>query len=259
MQATISQTRVTEALADVYRGWVGYGFENSHVDRMARRNSFAFIIGVLLDGGGVTADQAWRGMINLGRRLARVGVPFTPKAVAAMPLRRLKRLAAEEPCIHRFHALMASYIKGAARHIAKAHRGDADALLEAISAREVFHRLIAIKGIGDKKANMAVRLLVDELGYEYEDIDLMNVPVDVHVIRVCERSGLVERGANRVIIQRAAVAFYPEAPWTLDAAWTIGKNWCTATRPHCDGNPDASECDEAATACPLRKVCPRHT
>ncbi len=245
------------ALAAVYADWAGYGFGDRHVDKLVRRNSFAFIIGVLFDGGGVKADQAWAGMVNLGKRLKREDVEFEPEAVAGLHLNTLKRLAAEKPCVHRYHPTMAKFTKLAAKKIVDEYGGDADAVLDAYSAREVFHRLMRFKGISDKKANMAVRLLSDELGYDYEDVEYMNVPVDVQVVRVFRRSGLTPATAKRAEIQKVACELYPEAPWTLDAAWHIGVTWCKEGKAMCDGDAAAEEGEERREPCSLSKVCPK--
>lgn len=258
MVPTEAQEMVAGKLAEIYEDWVGYGLTgNLKIDNLARENSFAFIVGVLLDGGGVTADQAWRGMLNLHKRLQEIGMPFTPKGVAGLHLNTLKSLTARKPCVHRFHGEMARMIKAAAVKIVDEYGGDSDAVFDVYSAREAFHRLMAFTGIGDKKANMAVRLLVDEFEYDFEDVEHMNVPVDVHVIRVFRRTGLTPAGVGRYEIQRAAAALYPEAPWTLDAAWHIGLNWCKESGPICDGDSVAAGCHDYANPCPLKSVCPQ--
>ena len=257
MAPSKAQHKVAEKLAEVYADWIGYGFGTRHLDKLVAKNSFAFIIGVLFDGGGVTAEQAWAGMYNLGTRLKREKVAFDPQAVAGLHLSTLRRLAAEKPCVHRYHPTMAKFTKLAAKKIVDEYGGDADAVFDAYSAREVFHRLMKFKGISDKKANMAVRLLCDELGYEYEDVGHMNVPVDVQVVRVFRRSGLTPPTANRAEIQKAACDLYPEAPWTLDAAWNIGYQWCKESKAMCDGDPTAEEGEERREPCPLSKVCPK--
>lgn len=254
---TQAQKDVAAALVGVYKGWVGKGFGNGPIGKLVKSNRFAFLVAVILDGGGVSADQAWQGMANFAARLKRKKIPFTPSAVATTHLATLKVLAAEKPCIHKYHANMARFIKKAARRIVDDYGGDADELFDAFTAREVFFRLMEFEGIGDKRANMAVRLLVDELGEKYRDAQHMNVPVDVQVERVFQRAGLAGANASRTEIQQTAARLNPDAPWALDSAWHVGYTWCTASARYCDGDPAADEGTDQSEFCPLSAVCPR--
>ena len=248
--------RIVQAIASLYDEWAGGGsLVSGPVDRLAKSNRFAFLVGVLLDEQ-MRYEGAWRGMVNLKQRLAREGVPFTPADIASLHLGTLKRLAKEKPAIHRFPNKMAERIKKAAQHIVDAYGGDPDAVLDTHTARELYFRLKEFDGISDKKANMAILLLIDELGYDYADRHHINVPVDRHVTRVFRRTGLVPPSGGREAIQRKAVELLPAAPWKLDGTFSIGDNWCTSEEALCNGYPEGNDYD-ALPPCPLAGVCRR--
>lgn len=90
------------------------------------------------------------------------------------------------------------------------------------------------------------RILMDEEQYHPspDDLRLIDVKPDVHVVRVFHRSGLTQRPDGRLCIE-AARRLNPEFPGRLDwPAWEIGRKCCH------DNAPDCSEC-------PIDCVCPK--
>lgn len=256
MPVTEQQQAIAYEMVRLYSEWSGGGLWNAEVDAICKKNKFFYLIGVLLDGGNTSAAQAWTGVFALKKRLWKQGVPFTPEALALLRPKVLKKLMAERPCVHHYHARMAGYIQDAAKKVVDVYEGDAKWVFHAFTAREVYFRLLKFKGIGDKKANMAVRLLVDELGVKYKDTEHINIPVDVQVERVFKRTGLVSGDAGREQIQRAASELNPGSPWALDYSWHLGYYWCTKKTAYCGGYPETDKW-EALEPCPLRDICPK--
>jgi uncharacterized HhH-GPD family protein len=228
-----------------------------HEDKLVKGDSFAFLLAILLDGQ-VAAGTAVAAPRTLKKRLKARNIDFTPAAIAATHLGTLKAIANETPKLHRYPNVAAKLVKQAAEQVVRDYRGDADLVFDVYSARELYLRLINFNGIGDKKANMGVRLAVEYVGYDYYDVDQIHVPVDVHVIRVFRRAGLVGPLGERQEIQSAAKLASPDAPWKLDSAWPIGATWCRPQAARCDGEGTEAS-DEWFEPCPLAAKCPRLT
>jgi endonuclease III len=97
----------------------------------------------------------------------------------------------------------------------------------------VSERLSAFRGIGRKKAAMAVEILTRHFGVPLSGEECGTVAYDVQVRRVFLRSGLIERDTPEDVALAAAAAC-PEAPGSLDlATWLVGRRWCRPTSPRC--------------------------
>jgi len=256
---TAQQQQVGRLMIEFYEQWRKDDVLSAcpYEDKLVKGNSLAFLLAILLDGQ-VAAGTAVAAPHRLKKRLKARNIAFTPAAIAGTHLGTLKALANEEPKLHRYPNVAAKLVKQAAEQIVREYRGDADLVFDVYSARELYLRLINFNGIGDKKANMGVRLAVEYVGYDYFDVDQIHVPVDVHVVRVFRRTGLVPPTGDRTEIQAIAKRLSPDAPWKLDAAWPIGATWCRPKGARCDGEGDGSS-DEWFEPCPLRSKCPRLT
>lgn len=105
-------------------------------------------------------------------------------------------------------------------------------------------RLEEFPGIGQKKAAMAVEILVRDLGVNLRELTGSDIAYDVHVRRVFLRTGLAQRDqvGHMVAVART---LYPERPGALDMpTWDIGRRWCRPANPDC-------------LTCPLNTACPR--
>ncbi len=108
---------------------------------------------------------------------------------------------------------------------------------------DVTQRLLAFDGVGEKKAVMAVEILMRHFGVVLEGVEWGSVAYDVHVRRVFLRTGLVEEDSPEAI-REAARRVCPESPGTLDlATWLVGREWCRPREPRCE-------------ECRLRATCP---
>ena len=210
-------------------------------DALIKRSPEAFLLGVLFTQG-ISAERAWAGPYLLAGRLGHLDpgrLAREPEAVAAA--------VADPPALHRFVKTVPRWITSAAARLESKYDGSAEAIWPAgAHVLEVTERLHAFDGIGEKKAAMAVEILMRHFGVALEGADCGTVAYDVQVRRVFLRAGLVTEDTPAAI-RAAAATICPEAPGTLDlATWLIGRETCRPLRPRCD-------------ACRLGTVCPRLT
>ncbi|GAV31576.1 MAG: hypothetical protein QMD76_08130 [Anaerosomatales bacterium] len=208
-------------------------------DAFLRSRPEAFLIGVLFTQG-IPAERAWAGPWRLSQRLGHFDLERL-----ALETDAVSRAVATPPALHRFVKTLPKWISEAARRVVSEYGGDASAIWpHGATVAEVAERLRSFPGIGEKKAAMAVELLVRHLGVRLTGLEDGCVAYDVHVRRVFLRSGLVDRDAPGAI-RDAARFVKPEDPGSVDlATWLIGRQFCRPTVPRCD-------------ACPLVSACPR--
>jgi uncharacterized HhH-GPD family protein len=210
-------------------------------DELVRSSPEAFLLAVLFTQG-IAAERAWAGPYLLRQRLGHLDV------------RRLatERDAVEEavgrtPALHRFKRTVPGWISDAAERLLTCWDGRAAAIWEdEPTAVELMERLATFRGIGRKKAAMAVELLTRCFGVRVREMESGTVAYDTQVRRVFLRSGLIDRDTPAEV-ERAAAEAYPASPGRLDLpTWLIGRQWCRPVAPDCD-------------ACWLGDVCPRLT
>ena len=210
-------------------------------DALVKSSPEAFLLAVLFTQG-VPAERAWAGPYLLRQRLGHLDL-----RVLANDRGAVDDAVCRRPALHRFKHTMAGWISDAAARLIDCYAGDASALwADTPTAIELTERLSAFRGIGRKKAAMAVEILARHFGVEIRGLECASVAYDVQVRRVFLRSGLVDRDTP-ADIDRAAVGACPVAPGSLDlATWLIGRQWC---------HPAHASCEE----CRLGAVCPRLT
>ena len=200
----------------------------------------AFLLGVLFTQG-ITAERAWAGPYLLRERLGTLDVAYLaehPDEVAVA--------VAVAPALHRFVKTVPRWVSMAAARLLTEYGGSARAIWpDGSHVLDVTERLLAFDGIGEKKAAMAVELLVRHFGVQLVGIECGSVAYDVHVRRVFLRSGLVDVDTPDAV-RAAALRACPDAPGMIDLpAWLVGRETC---------RPSAPRCGE----CRLGEVCPRH-
>lgn len=219
---------------------VGAGFSGqAQADALLESSPEAFLIGVLFTQG-IPAERAWMGPWLLRERLGHLDLARLaahPEAVA--------NAVARPPALHRFVRTLPGWISGAAARLLEEYGGDAATVWAAgSSVAEVTERLTAFRGIGPKKATMAVEILRRHFGVPLSGVEQGSVAYDVHVRRVFLRTGLIDIDTPEAV-RAAARTVCPGEPGTLDlATWLVGRTTC---------RPAAPECDE----CRLAGVCPR--
>jgi len=197
--------------------------------QLAKTNPNGYLIAVILDQG-MRAEKVWAipGKLDwdwgdLGKTLYKLG-----ESGIAEDLK-------EVGC--RYWRNMAKFVVSAIDKLAYSYKGNAANIWnDTASAKTIYDRFVQFKGIGQKKASMAVNILVRDcgLGVSLHDID---VSYDKHIRQVFLRSGLAEYDDIHHIIEVARQE-NPKYPGALDKpAWYIGRDWCFNQNPDCDKCP----------------------
>jgi uncharacterized HhH-GPD family protein len=203
------------------------------------QNPLAFLFAVIADQG-IPAERAWRLPYDLHRRLGH----FDPNFIVANP-DAIDKAVKGPPALHRFPEKYARWIVAAARRVLNQYGGNAARIWNGnLTAGDVYERLDAFQGLGQKKAAMAIEILERDLRVPISEMERSDVAYDVHIRRVFLRTGLAQRDDLNHIVT-AARTLHPERPGEIDLpAWLIGRQWCRAGTPDC-------------AACPLALVCPK--
>jgi uncharacterized HhH-GPD family protein len=203
------------------------------------QNPLAFLFAVIADQG-IPAERAWRLPYDLHQRLGH----FDPNFIVANP-DAVDKAVKGPPALHRFPEKYARWIVAAARRVLKQYGGNAARIWNGDpTAADVYQRLDAFQGIGQKKAAMAIEILERDLRVPISEMERSDVAYDVHIRRVFLRTGLAQRDDLNHIVT-VARTLHPERPGEIDLpAWLIGRQWCRAGTPDC-------------AACPLALVCPK--
>ena len=144
--------------------WTG----DPDADRLLAGNSFALLMGMLLDQQ-FPMERAFYGPFLLQERL---GEPLNAERIAGMDPADLEPLFKGPPAIHRFPGAFAKRTHELARSIVEHYDGDASGIwVTADTGEELYRRLRALPGFGDAKARIFVgilgkRLQVAPVGWE---------------------------------------------------------------------------------------------
>lgn len=208
-------------------------------DDLIRNSPNAFLLGVLFTQG-IPAERAWAGPYLLGQRLGHLDIGLLAGDEGAVA-----EAVAAPPALHRFVHTLPGWIVSAARRLVADYDGSAARVWPpGTHVSEVTRRLLEFDGIGEKKAVMAVEILMRHFAVPLEGAECGSVAYDVHVRRVFLRAGLVSEDTPEAIAEAARRAC-PKSPGTLDlATWLVGREWCRPQDPRCD-------------RCRLGEVCPR--
>lgn len=212
--------------------------KDKEANEFLMKNPNAFLFGVIFDQG-ILAEKAWSAPYKLKVRLGH----FDLKKMVSLGPKRLKDKISQKPALHRYNYL-GEWIYEASKKLLAEYDGDAFNIWGGTpSAKETREKLKEFKGIGQKKANMALRILSRVFKIPFENLEVVDVPYDIHVRRVFLRAGLAKKDTINTITEAARVV-YPKEPSRLDVVWHIGRNFCHSRNPAC-------------VPCPLRKVCPK--
>lgn len=183
---------------------------DADADVLIKRGGFPFLLAVICDQG-IMAERAWAIPHRLEARLGHLD----PARIAADPGAVLAAFE-EPPSLHRFNPTVAAWVVAAAERVLAEYGGDAERIWsDEPTAVELIRRLGAFKGIGQKKAAMAVEILARDLKRPITDFAGSDIAYDVHVRRVMMRTGLAERDEVGHMVAVARDLF-PARP----ACWT---------------------------------------
>lgn len=201
----------------------------------------AFLFGLISDQS-VRAELAWSLPYNLSLRLGE----FNIKQIANMEVSDLESVLKTKPALHRYPSNIAKYLKAAANMILDKYSGQASNIWNnGATAAEIVARLEEFKGISHKKAALGTLLLVRDLDVEIKDKYNINLAYDIHIRRICVRTGFAAEDSLEEIINVGREIF-PEFPGRLTSSfWAIGRDICRPISPEC-------------SRCPLDSVCEHH-
>jgi uncharacterized HhH-GPD family protein len=204
-----------------------------------REDPFAFLLALVGDQG-MPVERAWSLPALLRDRLGHLD----PRRIAGDP-RAVRAAVRARPALHRFPRVVGGWIVAAARDVVAEHGGDAGRLwADRPAARALEARLRRFRGIGQKKAALAVLTLARDLGVPVEGMEGSDVACDVHVRRAMLRTGLGARDDVPHLVA-AARRLHPARPGALNRPlWEVGRRWCRPTAPDCG-------------SCVLSRVCRR--
>lgn len=135
---------------------------------------------------------------------------------------------------HRFKEEMARNFCSAVKRIADCYQGDARRIWnDRPSSAELVYRFLQFDGVGVKIATMATNILARQYAVPLSDRCGIDVSPDVHIMRVFERLGLVEKLKPELVIYKAR-ALNPQYPGVVDyTCWEVGRVYCHKTKPNC--------------------------
>jgi uncharacterized HhH-GPD family protein len=134
--------------------------QDAAADELLSRDSFALLIGMLLDQQ-IPMEKAFKGphvlLSRMGSLDAATIASYEPEAFAT--------LVGTPPAVHRFPGSMAKRLQDLCRALVEQYGGRAEAVWEdAADGAEVLRRLEALPGFGKQKAQIFVALLGKQQG-----------------------------------------------------------------------------------------------
>jgi endonuclease-3 len=216
--------------------------DDPEADAFVKADPFAFLLAACTDRGE-PFEQVWKRPLQVYRQLGHL----SPQKLAEMDQTEIETILRSLRPIPRFPHQKARTVRELAVFIVNELGGDAKAFWEGKPVRQVKDDLDNLYGVGQGIANMTVRLLIDNLGWDPGTQELRDIDVkpDVNLLRVFHRSGLIARQGDEDEAVRIAHKWSPEFPGALDwPAWDIGWRWCHESVPEC-------------LKCVLREVCPK--
>ena len=212
--------------------------EDPKANEFVLSDSNAFLFGVILNQW-TKSERAWAAPFFLSQRLN----GLDPKMVSQLETAYLSEIISAPPSLHRIPTRVAEFLIQTSKTLVDKYSGDASNIWnDRPSSKELAKRLTEMHGIGQKKASMAMNILIKQLKLLITNPENIDVAYDIHIRRVFFRTGLVKEDLPSAIIESAR-QLSPSFPAALDfPAWSIGRDWCFPSSPDCEN-------------CPLTLVC----
>ncbi|GEK28830.1 hypothetical protein [Furfurilactobacillus siliginis] len=153
-------------------------------------DDFALLCGVIADQS-IPAKRAWQLPGNLQQRLG--AEQFTPEWFATHET-ALAAAIKMKPALHRFPSTMARNLASLGATITTQYQGQATALLTVPSYQELVARLQPITGIGIKKINALLLILLLDKRQTITGLEASQALFDVHLSRII--TGLTGRSTT---------------------------------------------------------------
>lgn len=208
-------------------------------DEFLRANGFAFLVGVIMDQGGVD-DGVWGAPYMLSERLGHLD----PEKILEAPV-EFGEAVLGPPALHRQPEKVSGWILRAAQEVVDQYEGDARHIWDDEQTREdVRRQLEKFDGIGPRQSARAVELLQRRIGVRLTSKNRGPMAYEADLRRVMLRSGLAEFDDIEHMTMSMS-DLYPDDPGSLDLALlAIGNLWCHPVDPNC-------------RACAIGQECPR--
>jgi len=219
------------------------------------KHPHAFVIGCVMDRM-IPAERAWVAPYKLKRRIGGFSFRRLHQLTPNDWEKYLGKQDNDPECLHIYWRNtkqgMPLCLHSAMRVIKKySKKGDARCMWSGdnLRGKDVVDRFKEIRGVGDKIANMAARILVTRFEQRIETASI-DISCDRHIARVIRRLGLIAKNSSKrrqksVIVNKAR-ELHPEFPAFIDLPmFIIGKNLCHKTKPNCGKCPMTTLCDHA--------------
>ena len=137
-----------------------YYTDSDEANVLLAREPVALLIGFVLDQQ-VPVQKAFSSPLELQRRLG----TLEPARIAATDPAELDRIFREKPALHRFPGTMAERTQALCEALVQDYDGDAARIWrDAVDARDLERRLLALPGIGPMKASTLLAILGKRFG-----------------------------------------------------------------------------------------------
>jgi endonuclease III len=202
----------------------------------------SFVLGCLMDRQ-IDAERAWK----IPHAVFSAFKTNNIDDLAQIKLEEYTKLF-ERESLHRFNPTMADVFLQGVLRIKTKYNGIASQIWSnRPSGSLVVQRFYEFHGAGPKIASMAAILLVKFLRVPLSDYSAIDVAADVHVVRVMQRLGYVDKNVPDNQAREQAISkakeLNPAYPGIIDApCWEIGRKWCHAQSPECSKCIVRKEC-----------------
>jgi endonuclease-3 len=192
----------------------------------------AFVLACVMDRQ-IKAEKAWLIPYRISEKLG----GFLMETLSQLLQADVNRLMSQPEPLHRFVDGMSGFFHSAVQRIYSQYAGNAAHIWTGKpSSAEVVYRFLEFDGVGPKIGSMAANILARDFKIPFADYYAIDISADVHVRRVFARLGLCASDATVEQVIYKAKALNPEFPGMMDLpSWELGRNWCKARGPECDG------------------------
>lgn len=222
---------------------LGYS-DDYDANQFVFKNDLAFVFGLIFDQG-IRSSDAWKSPLLLKSRLEHLDV----NRISEMKPENLTLILSQKKALHRYPAVMARNLIQTSNAIVSHFSGNASNLWrDQRSIESVRRRLLLLRGIGSKKVDLGLLMLVRDRGISFDDSKRIRMAFDVHVNRVFLRSGFysnLNKEEKEVLhMDICDICHFPALFGTV--VWFIGRHYCHETSPACDRCPLAEKCQKRA-------------
>lgn len=195
-------------------------------------DSFAFVCGLIFDQS-IKSELAWAAPLELKKRLS----GLSPSILITFTEEQLNEIIATKPALHRYPQAMAQNLLKTSRIVLDKYDGKAELLwMQSKSSKAIKKRFLELTGIGEKKANLALVMLMRDFNQSFEDTDGIGLALDVHLNRILKRSGHFDITTTEGVEQTNSnfETYFGQSYQAIGTyLWIIGRTYCHESEPNC--------------------------